>query len=448
MNDKRSMFGIATAAKYLIGNRAAIEAVGKTKSLFWLGLLFVLSAGFAREYDGADLWYEPWHFALPLVVSLASATLLWTFLLVLVFYTKDPERAMFVPWIDIVSYYWLMSPMSWLYAIPFERYSTPATAMAFNLWVLTLVAIWRVLLLARVMAVRLRCSYVAAFFPVMLFADVIAAIAVHVTPQPIWNLMGGVRLSPADQVLLDAVCIAKAFTFLSFPIWFIGSAISIIRYRPRTAVEIEELPRRVSPQLWGVAISCVLIWVCILPWTQPEQRHRHEVSALFANGKYSEMMAYLSSHRRSEFPPHWELPPRLGWDDNSLLRPQFNQFYDLIAASLRPGITDWVRQSYVDLFIRHGLSEPQGYSLYVERFNVMTFLQKSGDNDPQLPALLQIASSSDVPIRPNSEWSAAIREFLADSNVVGQKRQILETLQTRFETDPAGGTWTPTGDSK
>jgi hypothetical protein len=40
-------------------------------------LLFVLSAGLAREYDAEDLWRKPWHVLLPLAASLVGSFVLY-----------------------------------------------------------------------------------------------------------------------------------------------------------------------------------------------------------------------------------------------------------------------------------------------------------------------------------------------------------------------------------
>jgi hypothetical protein len=68
---------VATLFCYLAGQRSAILEIAGTKSAVWLGLLFVLSAGFAREYDGQDLRHEPWHLALPLAASLVTSFVLF-----------------------------------------------------------------------------------------------------------------------------------------------------------------------------------------------------------------------------------------------------------------------------------------------------------------------------------------------------------------------------------
>src|SRR5262245_51273237 len=45
---------ITTLLRYLTGSREAIVAIAGNRNALWVGFLFVLSAGFAREYDGED----------------------------------------------------------------------------------------------------------------------------------------------------------------------------------------------------------------------------------------------------------------------------------------------------------------------------------------------------------------------------------------------------------
>src|SRR5437763_4576239 len=71
------IMGIGTLLRYLIGDRRAILEIAGNRHALWVGLLFVLSAGFAREYDGEDLLHEPWHLFIPLAASLVASLLLY-----------------------------------------------------------------------------------------------------------------------------------------------------------------------------------------------------------------------------------------------------------------------------------------------------------------------------------------------------------------------------------
>ena len=60
---------LSTLPRYLLGRESAILEVIESRGVLLLGFLFVLSAGFAREYDGEDLVAEPWHVLIPLAAS-------------------------------------------------------------------------------------------------------------------------------------------------------------------------------------------------------------------------------------------------------------------------------------------------------------------------------------------------------------------------------------------
>jgi hypothetical protein len=45
---------LATLLRYLSGDREAILTIARSRCSLWLGLVFVLSAGLARECDGEN----------------------------------------------------------------------------------------------------------------------------------------------------------------------------------------------------------------------------------------------------------------------------------------------------------------------------------------------------------------------------------------------------------
>src|SRR5262245_33154150 len=70
--------GILMLVRYLCGSRDAIQTIAGNRHAPWIGLLFVLSAGFAREYDGEDLLHEPWYVVIPVGASLVTSFLLFS----------------------------------------------------------------------------------------------------------------------------------------------------------------------------------------------------------------------------------------------------------------------------------------------------------------------------------------------------------------------------------
>src|ERR1700730_9671732 len=149
---------IGTLLRYLVGDRQAILRIASDRRAIGLGFLFVLSAAFAREYDGKDLLHEPWHLAIPLVVSLVASYLLFG----LTYGVAQRKGANGPPFYSayrmFLGLFWMTAPLAWLYAIPYERFFTSWGATVANLSTLACVALWRVALMVRVISVLMGYS--------------------------------------------------------------------------------------------------------------------------------------------------------------------------------------------------------------------------------------------------------------------------------------------------
>ncbi len=298
--------------EFLAGRPHAIEQVASCRSALWLGLAFVISAGLAREYDGEDLLAEPWHLLIPLGASIVSSLLLFAVLrLVLRREGTSPDYRTFL------ACFWMTAPLAWLYAIPIERFLSPVGAVRFNLMLLALVALWRVLLITRVSGVLFRVSFLKSLFPVMLFSDVLVLIILYLTPLPVFSIMGGIRLSESEAAIQGTSLITGLIGVASLPIWLCGTIRSAIAKRQTVPVEVDSQSRvpqrRVSGALWLTAAGLVLLGAALLPITQPEQQNRSKAERLLESGHVAEAVAFMSSRERAEFPPHWDPPPRFGY---------------------------------------------------------------------------------------------------------------------------------------
>jgi hypothetical protein len=102
-------------------------------------------------------------------------------------------------------------------------------------------------------------------------------------------------------------------------VWLIASLVAIHRARndltsEQAAPPISEM-RSISLAVWAFAIASVAIWAIVLPQTQPEQqRRRHAERLLFAN-KIDEAIVFMSQFEQTQFPPHWDPPPRIGYGE-------------------------------------------------------------------------------------------------------------------------------------
>src|SRR5439155_18632746 len=103
---------IRTLLGYLIGRRQAILDIAADRRALILGFLFVLSAGLAREYDGADLVHEPWRLLLPMGASLATSFLLFCVTFG-IFRTKRMGAPRFLTSYQMfLSLFWMTAPLA------------------------------------------------------------------------------------------------------------------------------------------------------------------------------------------------------------------------------------------------------------------------------------------------------------------------------------------------
>ena len=410
-----------TLPKYLVGSRRAILDIASTRWSLLIGGLLVLSAGFAREYDGEDLVHEPWHALRPLAASLASGTALFLVVhLAALLKSKGAQGnrpGFFEAWQRFMGLFWMTAPMAWLYAVPYERMMQPVDAIQLNLWTLALVALWRVVLMVRVIQVLYGIRSVFAFFLVMLFADAVVFVVITTVPTPVIDIMGGIRQSERDALLASVTLMVGALSVLTAPLWIIGALASAAMLRPHWP----ELPDRTDQPnpigLLTVAVVALLAFVPLLIVSQPEQMKRRAVEQLFGQGKAPEALAKMSQHQPSDFPPQWNPPPRLGYREDT---PDLNDVRD---AMTQHWPAQWVAEVYLDKLERHLKTEirwSMGYLTWSEIAELM--LEYPGDyeleeehrrsaqflhdhmtslTDAEREALLRIATQKPIDAEPS-----------------------------------------------
>ncbi len=367
---------VTTVLVYLFGSRQAILCIAASPGATWLGILFVLSAGFAREYDGEDLLADPWYLLVPLAMSLLLATTLYSLVTVLARRPPIGQATVLSGHQVFLRVFWMTAPLAWLYAIPVEGFLSAGDATRANLWLLGIVSLWRVVLMIRVISVLWNIHPAAAAMPVLLFANSIALLALWLVPLPVVSIMGGIRLTESEQVIRGTAFLVGFLGTVSWPIWFLGT-LSLIGWR--RPWESRDQARGVSPgaitsSLWMVAAGALLLWLVILPVTQPSQQLRHDVERRLHSGQITSALTVMSEHPRSHFPPHWDPPPRPGYGETS---PRLL----MVLNALEPETATWVRRLYFDklasvlrdhesytLFMRVDHVEVDGYLNVLERW--------------------------------------------------------------------------------
>lgn len=335
-----------TLLRFLFGDRQAILDIARSRHTIWLGGILVLSAGFAREYDGEDLLREPWHLVIPHAASLVTCFLLYC-MVRLVALRRKAALPKFIPGFGIfLGLYWLTAPLAWVYAIPFERWNSPGYATQLNLLLLGLVAFWRVILIIRVIQVAFGAKTTFDItMTVLLFGNAVMLTALRLVPFPILQVMGGIRLTETESVMQSTVFLSTIAGTLSLPIFLIGYALAF-RATPQWEPPETEPSGRISTSTWIAAALTILVWGVVLPMTQPEQQLRWQVEHDLEEGRISEAIRFMSAHERSDFPPHWDPPPHVAMQRHS------PHIADVVSTVVAEKPADWVRQLYLDKFQR------------------------------------------------------------------------------------------------
>ncbi len=360
---------VRTVLAYLIGNRQAILRIAASPGATWIGLLSVLSAGFAREYDGVDLLADPWYLLIPLAVSLLLATMLFGLVMGLARRPMVGRSTRLGGYPVFLRVFWMTAPLAWLYAIPVEYFLSAGDATRANLWLLGTVSMWRVVLMIRVVSVLWDVRPAVAAMPVLLFADSIALFGLWLVPLPVVSFMGGIRLTESERFIQGAAVWMGFLGAVSWPIWFFAIPLAgSRRWGPRGRA-VSATPSVITASLWMVTAGALLLWSLVLPVTQPPQQLRRDVERRLRDGQISSALTVMSEHHRGQFPRHWDPSPKPGYGetDPPLL---------MVLEALGPETATWVRQLYFDKLssVLHDYTSHNTFFTYMEGKEVGRYL--------------------------------------------------------------------------
>jgi hypothetical protein len=340
-----------TLVQFLFGYREAILRVASCPSALWVGLLFVFAAGVAREYDGEDLLHEPWHLLIPVVASLVTSVILFLLVRFVAWIHGAVQPSILKGYRVFLTLYWMTAPLALLYAIPFERWLTAGNAAQANLWLLAIVAVWRVILMARIIAVLYTTPFLSARVIVFFFADTVLLTALSFAPVPVLGFMGGVRLSPAESVIQGTSFLATAFGMLAWPVLLLA-LLGVVFYRQQWQyTPVESATNKVTPGLWAVSVASLCMLLPFLPFTQRQQWLRHQVETELRAGNFSPALELMSQHTLADFPPHWDPPPRIAYRQPA---PDINDLLEHITTSkVAPWVLDLYAEKYANWLHGH-----------------------------------------------------------------------------------------------
>jgi hypothetical protein len=367
-----------TILRYLFGDAAAIRRVASSLVALPVGLLLVVSAGAARNYDQVYFGDSIQWFAFPLIFSLVSGAWILIFVGTAWSGASLGGKAGAERWRrKLASYcglFWMTAPIAWLYAIPVERWFDPVTAARYNVTLLAIVSVWRVLLFSRVVSVVGSMPYWRALGRVLVPASVevmVVAFVFGIGPS-ILSSMGGLRNSPAEDVKLGAVSTALNLALVALiaggVLWVIGANVGRPA-PPRTIAN--DRPGQVP---WVFLALTAIFWCLVSLKPQREQRLSREAARLAKAEDWPGLVAFLSKHQKEEFAPSVVLPPSPWKYEGARALPS-------MLGALTPQTPQWIRDMTIaslDVVLPQGVLEP------AELVDVLL----AADKLPEGPALM------------------------------------------------------------
>jgi len=332
-----------TCIRYLFGHVESIRTVAAARSSLWTGIILVLFTSIARNYDQTHISEDPflWVFG-SLLFSLVSGT--WLFLVSYCGFTRQrmegaDRKAVWKQWPQFMGLFWLTAPVAWLYAIPVERFLEPVAAAKANVNLLAIVSIWRVLLMARVLQVISGAKFSRALIWILIPAAIEVLVVFFfggALAQAIMRGMGGLRNSPAEDVVFDAMGWSLSVSFWGLPVLLLLGIFWQFR-----GVTKPFGPCQKSTTPWVFLLSLAIFWVSLAIPNQRQVMCNVLAETLMRNKRPTDLVGYYSSHSRQDFAPSRVLPPKIYEHDgqDSLL---------LMISSLDGKEAQWVRGLVVE----------------------------------------------------------------------------------------------------
>jgi hypothetical protein len=308
-----------------------------------------VSAGVARNYD--QVWFGdsfPLIFT-PLLFSALSG--LWLFAFVRKVWTRErdkpPEAGESKGRSALSSFFgvfWMTAPLAWLYAIPVERWFDETEAARWNISLLAIVAIWRVMLMSRAVSVIGGWPFLYSLTRVAIPASletIALMMAGSLTAKRIMADMAGLRNSPAEEVITHAYSFTSGAMFMVLA----GSLLMLGFYwksrPPAGKAGWVPHPRGRPWHLpWVFLILTAAFWTLASIKPQQEQRLSQEAVRLEKEKNWAGLVSFLSKHEAHEFAPSVPLPPAV-YEYSSWER------ISSVLAELSPATPAWIRRLYL-----------------------------------------------------------------------------------------------------
>lgn len=305
---------VSVWGKYLLGQSDAILKVAGSRAALWTGVVLVLMTACARSYDQTYFFENPflWLFG-PLLFSLVSGS--WLYAVVYAGFARREMAASGAPkpaedggWVSFMGLFWMTAPIAWLYAIPVERFMDSLSAARANVALLSLVSLWRVLLMAHVLQVTSNAPFMHALIWVLFAASVEVLVVFFfggAFARALMSGMGGMRNSPEEDIILGAMGTAFTGALWVAPISLVAAMI----WRPGALLKPLPKPAKETTR-WRVLALAGVAWVAVAVVPQRELANNARVERLLNENRPRDALDVLSNLRPTDFAPAKPLAPK------------------------------------------------------------------------------------------------------------------------------------------
>ncbi len=245
----------------------------------------------------------------------------------------------------------------------------------------------------------------------MLFSIIMVSVALRWIPSPVFMVMGGVRLTESESIILSMRFLLIAGCIVTAPIFLVAYTTLCIARPMQAAYRPGARRDRISFGVWSAMAASWLVWLLVLPATQAEQRLRYQAERAIHGGDVAQLCQLARSHAMSDFPPHWDPPPRIGYGERE---PELIQ---LMLGIFKHAPPPWLQQILVEKMSAH-----------VEQLSAWyTPNSLASLSEPQLAALLELISLTD-----DIQWtilSEAIDRELETTSISASSPRIASAAQ-------------------
>lgn len=385
---------------FLIGNRGAIQRVSGSWWSLLIGALLVVTAGIARNYDHIDFLNDcEWLYG-PFVASLITSLLVFS---VVTSYLKlgkanTPPHGIQHNYLSFLSLYWMTAPCAWIYGIPVESFTDLLTATKWNIAFLTVVSLWRVILMVRSIHVLSGAGIGTCTVAILLPSSVVMFFGSFFKKLSLVGVMGGVRLPPHTQLLSEATGTLTSASFLlafiTCLIWFAG----LCNPEGVRAFAVRALPWNKATFPKRTLISCLILIALSMAAIYPIQqkvRRNHQLSQLIKTKQYQEAVEYASQFNENEFSTIHYLPP-----NPYKIYGHNSESYPKLLSELDDTSPPWLHETWSKQYIQMLLSSRFGLGKqHIEYLNNHAELKEqllhAADSDAHKHILINLENKKD-----------------------------------------------------